>query len=243
MVRATRLCVAVLLLPFMAGCGIRALKKQIADQEQEVLHLRAVNDTLARQLTDARAEEGKARARLARYDPLVEKALMRSAARAGPADRAVPARSAGLEATRDAVARALLGSGATVAVRGDRVAVTAQVSFEPGKAVLTRQGRRLLLQVAKALKAHAAGFDFGVAGHCDASRIAKAATRRAFPTNWHLSGFRALAALDCLVEATGLPPSRFHFRGYGHHRPVASNATPNGRATNRRLEIILEPRN
>jgi outer membrane protein OmpA-like peptidoglycan-associated protein len=39
--------------------------------------------------------------------------------------------------------------------------------------------------------------------------------------------------------AQGLPAARFHARGYGEHRPAASNATPEGRARNRRIEISL----
>ena len=102
-------------------------------------------------------------------------------------------------------------------------------------------GRAQLRRIATAVKSHCPGWEVGVAGHCDSTRIAKQATRRLYPTNWHLSGFRALAAMDYLNKSCGVPAARLHFRGYGQHHPVAPNTTAAGRARNRRIEIILAP--
>lgn len=59
--------------------------------------------------------------------------------------------------------------------------------------------------------------------------------------NLKLSIDRASAVRDWLVEASGIPPTRFAIQGYGDTRPVADNATPEGRAKNRRVEITLVP--
>ena len=107
--------------------------------------------------------------------------------------------------------------------------------------VLTSEGSALLKRIGSAVKAHCATWEVGVAGHSDSMRIGKASTRRRFPTNWHLSGFRALAAMDYLVKHCGLKPTQVHFRGYAQYHPVASNKTAAGRAKNRRIEIILAP--
>lgn len=57
-------------------------------------------------------------------------------------------------------------------------------------------------------------------------------------TNWELSGFRAGAVVQALV-ARGVPASRFSIAGYADTKPVADNATAEGRAKNRRVEIVI----
>jgi chemotaxis protein MotB len=57
-------------------------------------------------------------------------------------------------------------------------------------------------------------------------------------TNWELSGFRAASVVREL-ERLGIPSTRMRLGGYGDTRPIADNATPEGRAANRRVEIVL----
>jgi chemotaxis protein MotB len=57
-------------------------------------------------------------------------------------------------------------------------------------------------------------------------------------TNWELSGFRAASVVREL-ERLGIPSDRMRLGGYGDTRPIADNATPEGRAANRRVEIVL----
>jgi chemotaxis protein MotB len=59
-----------------------------------------------------------------------------------------------------------------------------------------------------------------------------------FPSNWELSGARASAVLRYLV-ANGVDPERVHVAGYADTHPVASNATEEGRAQNRRVEFVF----
>lgn len=59
-----------------------------------------------------------------------------------------------------------------------------------------------------------------------------------FRSNFELSAGRSFSVIEYFIAA-GLPPGRFHARGFGEHRPVASNETPSGRARNRRIEISL----
>lgn len=60
-----------------------------------------------------------------------------------------------------------------------------------------------------------------------------------YPTNWELSSARATAVLRFLVEAAGLPAERAFAAGYGEFRPEATNRTPEGRALNRRADIVI----
>ena len=73
-----------------------------------------------------------------------------------------------------------------------------------------------------------------IEGHTDSIPVA---TER-YPTNWELSSARATAVLRRLEEA-GVDPERMHAAGWGQYQPVAENATPEGRAINRRADIVI----
>jgi chemotaxis protein MotB len=65
--------------------------------------------------------------------------------------------------------------------------------------------------------------------------------RKRFPTNWELSTQRATNVLRFLEEQAGVDGARLSAVGYGPFRPLADNQTPEGRAQNRRIEIVLVP--
>ena len=60
----------------------------------------------------------------------------------------------------------------------------------------------------------------------------------AFPSNWELSAARA-ASVVRLFSSSGIKPERMVAIGYGEHQPVADNATPEGRNTNRRVVLVV----
>lgn len=74
-----------------------------------------------------------------------------------------------------------------------------------------------------------------VVGHTDSVPIS---TPR-FRSNWELASARAVTVLHHLLRVTGLPPHRFHLEGYGETQPIADNSSPEGRARNRRVEVII----
>jgi chemotaxis protein MotB len=78
--------------------------------------------------------------------------------------------------------------------------------------------------------------DFLVAGHTDNVPIRTAL----FPSNWELSTRRAVEVVHILV-AQGMSPKVLAAAGYGEFDPVAANDTPEHRAQNRRIEIVLQP--
>lgn len=59
-----------------------------------------------------------------------------------------------------------------------------------------------------------------------------------YPSNWELSAARAASAVKLLVKG-GVDASRLSAVGYGEHQPVADNATPEGRAKNRRVVLMI----
>lgn len=74
-----------------------------------------------------------------------------------------------------------------------------------------------------------------VEGHTDAQPIRS----KAFPSNWDLSTARSNILVRYFTEHHGMTPERFTSSGFGGTRPVASNASPDGRAENRRVEMIV----
>jgi len=76
---------------------------------------------------------------------------------------------------------------------------------------------------------------FMVAGHTDNQPV-----KEAYKDNWELSMARALVVTRFLVEAK-MKAQNIVAAGYGEHDPIASNASPDGRRENRRIEIILLP--
>jgi chemotaxis protein MotB len=112
------------------------------------------------------------------------------------------------------------------------------VLFDTGEADVKPAGKQALAEVAATLRGVGAK-RFQVAGHTDTQPITTD-KKKLFPTNWELSSARAIAVVK-LLTAQGVDPSMLSAAGYGQYDPVAPNATPDGMAKNRRIEITLVP--
>ncbi|RMH09566.1 MAG: flagellar motor protein MotD [Nitrospirae bacterium] len=117
--------------------------------------------------------------------------------------------------------------------RGISIRIKDEVLFDSGSATLKPSMRELLDLIAALVK------DLpnliSVEGHTDAVPIRTAQ----FPSNWELSAARATALVRYFINVHHLDPKRFAATGFGGERPIASNATPEGRAANRRVEIVI----
>jgi chemotaxis protein MotB len=134
--------------------------------------------------------------------------------------------------------RAMIASGRLRVriVRGRMVVeLPDNILFESGEAELKEAGQTALAEIVEVLKT-IPGREFQVAGHTDNVPIRS----RRFPSNWELSTSRAVAVTKFMIER-GLDGSRLSAAGCAEMAPVASNDTPEGRAQNRRIEIILLP--
>ncbi|MFP4061284.1 MAG: flagellar motor protein MotB [Halochromatium sp.] len=105
--------------------------------------------------------------------------------------------------------------------------------FKSGQAELTEGGGEVIESLVPTLES----FDgqISVEGHTDNIPIATAR----FPSNWELSTARAIAVLRYL-SAAGIPETRLRAIGYADTKPLESNDTPEGRAANRRVELLLK---
>jgi len=112
-----------------------------------------------------------------------------------------------------------------------------RVMFNSGEAVLQPAGQAVMRKIAALLASHPS-LKIHVIGHTD--NIPTRPGGR-FASNWELSAARALAAVHFLTEQAGVDPRRVGAVGYGEYRPIADNATAEGRAKNRRIAITILP--
>ncbi len=111
------------------------------------------------------------------------------------------------------------------------------ILFDSGKTDVKDAGRDALVKVAGVL-AGVSDREVRVEGHTDNVPVRGGA---AYADNWELSALRARTVLTILVE-NGVAPANIAIVGFADQRPVASNDTPEGKAANRRTEIVLVPR-
>jgi chemotaxis protein MotB len=143
---------------------------------------------------------------------------------------------------RDRLRTALVGfeaDGITVSQRGPNVVVSLsdKLLFRPGRTDLSREGRKALLELARALKRNPE-LSILVEGHTDDQPVVNI---KGIEDNWDLSVLRATSVIRLLVAEGEVDPRRFQARGRSYYEPVGSNATPEGRRLNRRTEILLAP--
>ena len=111
--------------------------------------------------------------------------------------------------------------------------LTDDLLFASGEATLSPRSDALLEKIAQLLQL-AGGHPIDVEGNTDNVPI-----HGQYPSNWELSTARASTVVRFLVEK-GLAPSRLVAVGYADQHPIASDATAEGRARNRRVEIVVK---
>lgn len=116
------------------------------------------------------------------------------------------------------------------------VSLQEKLLFESGKAMVDPKGREALSSLAEVLKS-TSNISIMVEGHTDTVPIKTAK----YADNWDLSVARANAIVRILTDDYGVDPHLVTAAGHGPYFPVDTNTTPEGRANNRRTEIIISP--
>jgi chemotaxis protein MotB len=116
------------------------------------------------------------------------------------------------------------------------VSLQEKLLFKSGSDVVDPKGKEALKTLANVLKS-TNDITVMIEGHTDNVPIKTAL----FKDNWDLSTARATSILRLLTTENGFDPNRITASGRGQFHPVASNETAEGRASNRRTEIILSP--
>ena len=117
--------------------------------------------------------------------------------------------------------------------RGYVIRITGQVLFELGSAEVKPQGENLLDEIMR--KINELPNDIRIEGHTDNLPIS---TDR-FPSNWELSTARATSVVRYYLNNYDIIPEQFSAAGYSEYKPLYDNDTPENRARNRRVEIVI----
>jgi len=146
------------------------------------------------------------------------------------------------EELRKKIASALEGFNSnelTVTRKNGKVYISMQegLLFPSGSAVVNKKGKEALAKVASVLNTNA-DINIDVEGHTDSIAI----HNKNFADNWELSTARATSIAHVLIDEYQVSPVKLVASGRSQYDPVAPNTTPEGRAANRRTEIILEPK-
>lgn len=198
----------------------KSLKLQMDKLAHKIEDLQTERDDIGKQLTELREAQQKQADEKSRRQAKVHEEMGELA---------------------DAVLKELQAEQAKINQNSDTIEITLQepLLFEPQQAKLTESGIALLERVGKALHA-LAGRGIRVEGHSDNSPIKWELFGR-FTSHWDLSAARATAVARYLHEHAGLDPRRLTAAGFGEFKPAKANDTPEGRAANRRVVIVVEP--
>lgn len=217
--------VAMVVALLLALAGVWA---SVQRERRQSVALRADLDEAARNLADVKAQRAESqqavaglRARVAELEKEKEMAVQMAR---------------GLE---DQMRAELESKDVTISKLQGKLTVNIldRILFDSGEAVLKTDGEAVLCKIAAILAQHTE-LKVHVIGHTDNVPI-RAAARSRYPSNWELSTARALAAVRFLTEHAGVSPQRLGAVGYGEFRPVADNATAEGRARNRRIAVTI----
>jgi outer membrane protein OmpA-like peptidoglycan-associated protein len=132
---------------------------------------------------------------------------------------------------KDSIERLSTLGGVKQESRGVVITLPGSILFASGKSTFLPTGQEKLAQVAEALKDQGSR-RFVVEGHTD--------SQGAPNSNQVLSERRAQAVMSFLL-ARGFPAEQIRAQGFGMTHPIADNKTAEGRATNRRIEIVVQP--
>jgi chemotaxis protein MotB len=113
------------------------------------------------------------------------------------------------------------------------------ILFDSGSSKVKKDGEKVLDRVAEILK-KVTDKQIRIEGYTDNVPIRGALSEK-FPTNWELSTARATNVVRYL-QRDGIDPQLLGTCGYSEYRPIASNRTEEGKAKNRRIEIVLTPK-
>ncbi len=229
---------------------ITSLDQRITELEADLVGKNSVIDRMTRDLTDAKALIGQLKREKGELQR--EKAgLVDDKSSLGAAieemeralrelDRRKQAAEGRVARFRDMLERfkSLIDSGTLrVKIVDGRMVVelATDVLFDSGKASLSPAGVEALTEVGAVLQG-IPDRRYQVEGHTDDVPIKSAK----YPSNWELASDRALTVLRAMVDG-GLDPDRISAASYGEFKPTGTNETDEGRAANRRIEIVVVP--
>jgi chemotaxis protein MotB len=225
--------------------GLRAEKQDLEKQKQDLdQQLTGIREEVARreaQIADQKKEVDSLQRQIASLNDRLGETEKRAASLSSEKDEEIRR----LRGTYDSMVKSLEGEIAKGEIKvkqiRDRLSVqlVEKILFDSGKADIKAQGTEVLGKVATVLRT-VKDKQIRIEGYTDSVPIG-AGLRRQFASNWELSAQRATTVVRFLQEKGSVDGKYLSAVGYGPFRPIASNDTNEGRAENRRIEIVLTP--
>lgn len=199
----------------------------------------ALNRDLLAQLDEKEKALAKEQARLEQ----LQKDLAARSKRVDELEGIIAAKEAQMNNLREAISAALTnfeGKGLTVEMRDGKVYVSMEnkLLFESGSWAVNSNGRQAVVQLGNVL-AQNPDIAVLIEGHTDNVPYGGSGPLK---DNWDLSTKRATSIVSILTENPGIPKDNLTAAGRGEFAPIAPNTTAEGRAKNRRIEVILTPK-
>lgn len=220
------LALALALLP---ACQSNMTRQMMDDQDQQLAALNTERAAMQAQLNRQRAEN----ASLAKQIEFEQQRSAELQQRTAAAEAALSQR----DQEMDSISTALQGTNVEVGRRGGFLVLgmDSELTFASGKAELNKQGRDTLARIGDLLKTKYTDNVIWIEGHTDNEQPKKSGWK----SNLQLSSTRAMSCADYLIYDLGLDPSHVRVAAYGEFAPKASNDTKEGKAANRRVEILI----
>jgi chemotaxis protein MotB len=193
-------------------------------------------------LAQLEAKEQALQAENARLQTLKNELELRSN-RVAELENMIAAKDAAMTELKNAISRALVdfeGKGLTVVQRDGKVYVSMEnkLLFESGSWAVGVEGKKAVKQLGTVL-ADNPDINVLIEGHTDNVPYSGNGTLKG---NWDLSTKRATAIVEILRENESINPENLTAAGRGEYAPIATNDTAEGKAKNRRIEVILTPK-
>jgi chemotaxis protein MotB len=203
--------------------AIGQLKQQIGDLNKQVTDLKNQNGSSQNQLNMSKEQLAAQQHRLAEMQTLMDR------------------QKKAIREIRQKMSDALVGFNSnelSVSVKNGKVYVSLQENllFPSGSAVVNPKGKEALGKLAQVLNNNT-DITVDIEGHTDSIPI-----HGRYPDNWALSTARSTAIVRILTTDYLVDPIRVIASGHSSYDPVQTNSTADGRALNRRTEIILSPK-
>jgi len=209
----------------------RDLHRQLAEAKQQSQLLQDRMTLLGRQLSDATERLSSANTARVEADKKVEAINASTRLRGGATIKANNSLKTSLQAVQI--------PGVEVRQDGDllRIEVQTERLFLPGTATLHQGAYAVLDQVGGVLAQSYPRQIIGIEGHSDSDPV----NSPQFRSQHQLTVAQAQGVFDVMVQRSRLSAQRLFVLGHGPYHPVVSNGTPEGKARNRRIELVIYP--
>jgi chemotaxis protein MotB len=216
---------------------VDSLSQLMANQQQQIA-------TLNQQVNDLKQKNGDLTSDAASRQALLSKSkqdLLNQQAKLEHLQELMDRQKKAIEAIKKKMSDALVGfnsSELSVAIKNGKVYVSLQENllFPSGSAVVNPKGKEALGKLAAVLNQNP-DITVDIEGHTDSIPI-----HAKYQDNWDLSLARSASIVRILTTDYRVDPTRVIASGHSQYDPVQPNSTPEGRALNRRTDIILSPR-